>query len=230
MSRFEVADESRNPFPLDELPGRRALRGERAEALLCFHEVATGEERWSVVGATPVFDEEGRVRFAVNIFRDITERRRAEEALRQSEERFRATFEQAAVGVAHVSLEGRWLRVNQKLLEIVGYSGEELLRMTFQDITHRDDLETDLEQVRRLLAGEIGTYSLEKRYIKKDGSIVWINLTVSLVRDPNGAPEYFIGVIEDISERKRAEGERSQIAAIVESSDDAILGKTLEAS
>jgi PAS domain S-box-containing protein len=228
MSRFEVADESRNPFPLDELPGRRALRGERAEALLCFHEVATGEERWSVVGATPVFDEEGRVRFAVNIFRDITERRRAEEALRQSEERFRATFEQAAVGVAHVSLEGRWLRVNQKLLEIVGYSGEELLRMTFQDITHRDDLETDLEQVRRLLAGEIGTYSLEKRYIKKDGSIVWINLTVSLVRDPNGAPEYFIGVIEDISERKRAEGERSQIAAIVESSDDAILGKTLE--
>jgi PAS domain S-box-containing protein len=228
MSRFEVADEARNPFPLDELPGRRALRGERAEALLCFHEVATGEERWSVVGATPVFDEEGRVRFAVNIFRDITERRRAEEALRQSEERFRATFEQAAVGVAHVSLEGRWLRVNQKLLEIVGYSGEELLRMTFQEITHPDDLETDLEQARRLLAGEIDTYSMEKRYIKKDGSIVWINLTVSLVRDPNGAPEYFIGVIEDISERKRAEGERSRLAAIVESSDDAILGKTLE--
>jgi PAS domain S-box-containing protein len=137
--------------------------------------------------------------------RDFTDRKEAQERLRQSEERFRATFEQAAVGIAHVAPNGRWLRVNQKLCEIVGYTHEELLEKTFQDITHPDDLDKDLQQARRLLAGEIETYSMEKRYLKKDGSVVWINLTSSLVRDSSGEPEYFIAVIEDISERKEAE-------------------------
>jgi PAS domain S-box-containing protein len=137
--------------------------------------------------------------------RDITERKRAEEALRESEERFRATFHQAAVGVAHVGLDGRWLRVNERLSEIVGYPREELLGLTFQDITYPEDLEMDLDYVRRLLAGEIDTYSVEKRYLRKDGSLVWINLTASLMRAPAGEPVYFIAVIEDISERKRTE-------------------------
>jgi PAS domain S-box-containing protein len=137
--------------------------------------------------------------------RDITERKRAEEALRESEERFRATFHQAAVGVAHVGLDGRWLRVNERLSEIVGYPREELLGLTFQDITYPEDLEMDLDYVRRLLAGEIDTYSVEKRYLRKDGSLVWINLTASLMRAPAGEPVYFIAVIEDITERKRAE-------------------------
>ena len=186
-----------------------------------------GNARYFLNNLTGIVEDGSLVR-AWGTQREVTERKRFEEELRESEERFRATFEQAAAGVAHVSLEGRWLRVNQKLSEIVGYSGEELLRMTFQDITHGDDLETDLEQVCRLLAGEIDTYSMEKRYIRKDGSIVWINLTASLVRDIEGPPKYFIAVIEDITERKRAEDERSRLAAIVESSDDAILGKTLE--
>ena len=95
--------------------------------------------------------------------RDITERKQAEEVLKESEERFRATFHQAAVGVAHVGLDGRWLRVNERLSEIVGYPREELLGLTFQDITHPEDLETDLGYVRRLLAGESETYSIEKR-------------------------------------------------------------------
>jgi PAS domain S-box-containing protein len=137
--------------------------------------------------------------------RDITERKRAEEALRESEERFRATFHQAAVGVAHVGLDGRWLRVNERLSEIVGYPREELLGLTFQDITYPEDLEMDLDYVRRLLAGEIDTYSVEKRYLRKDGSLVWINLTASLMLAPAGEPVYFIAVIEDISERKRTE-------------------------
>ena len=145
------------------------------------------------------------VRRAIGEAEERTERTRAEEALRESEERFRATFEQAAVGISHNSLDGRWLRVNQKLCEIVGYSREELLEKTLQDITHPHDLDADLEQVRELLGGNIETYSTEKRYIKKDESIVWINLTISLVREPSGEPKYFIAVIEDISERKWAE-------------------------
>ncbi|MDP9477609.1 MAG: PAS domain S-box protein [Actinomycetota bacterium] len=135
----------------------------------------------------------------------LDELRSNEERLLESEERFRATFEQAAVGMAHVGVDGRWLRVNQKLCDIVGYPREELLGLRFQDITHPEDLETDLGYLRRLLIGEIGTYSMEKRYFRKDGSIVWINLTVSLVREDSGEPAYFITVIEDISQRKLAE-------------------------
>jgi PAS domain S-box-containing protein len=137
-------------------------------------------------------------------------RRRGEEALRESEERFRATFEQAAVGVAHVDLDGRWLRVNNKLCEITGYPREELVGMSFQDITHPDDLHKDLNYLHRSLAGEIRTYSMEKRYFRKDGSVVWINLTVSAVGDTSGQPRYFISVMEDITERKKAQEALSQ--------------------
>ena len=137
--------------------------------------------------------------------RDLTERKRAEEALRESEKRFRATFDQAAVGVAQVAPDGRWLRVNQRLCQITGYTEEELLEKTFQDITHPDELDADLKQAHQLLAGEIETYSMEKRYLRKDGSTIWVNLSVSLVRGPSGEPDYFISVIEDISDRVRAE-------------------------
>ncbi|CAA9287429.1 MAG: hypothetical protein AVDCRST_MAG93-3646, partial [uncultured Chloroflexia bacterium] len=128
-----------------------------------------------------------------------------EEELRRSEERFRATFEQAAMGIAHVALDGRWLRVNGKLCEVLGYSREEMLNLTFQQITHPNDLDKNLEQVRRILDRETASYSMEKRYVRKDGSTIWANLTVSLVRGYSGEPEYFITVIEDIAERKRAE-------------------------
>jgi two-component system cell cycle sensor histidine kinase/response regulator CckA len=127
--------------------------------------------------------------------------------LQQSEERFRATFEQAAVGIAHVSLLGQFIRVNQKLCDIVGYSRSELLQKTFQEITFPDDLGTDLEYVRQMLSSEISTYGMEKRYIQKDGGITWIHLTVSLVREPTGDPKYFISVIKDINDQKRVEEE-----------------------
>src|SRR5262249_57924044 len=103
--------------------------------------------------------------------------------VREAERRFRATFEQAAVGMAHVGLDGRWLLVNQTLCDLVGYTPAELLERTFQDITHPEDLAADLAVVRRLLGGEIGTYTLEKRYIHQGGATLWIALTVSLVRD-----------------------------------------------
>jgi PAS domain S-box-containing protein len=154
---------------------------------------------------SPIRNPTGDIVGASAIARDITERKRAEDALRESEERFRATFEQAAVGVAHGSTDGRLLRVNDKLCEILGYTREEMLRLTSQDISYPEDHDTDLEYARRVLAGEIESYSMEKRYFRKDGSMIWTNLAVSLVRDSSGDPEYFIGAIEDITERKRAE-------------------------
>jgi PAS domain S-box-containing protein len=138
-------------------------------------------------------------------FRDVTERRRVEGALKESEERFRATFEQAAVGVAHICPDGRFLLVNQKFCDIVGYTRDELLEKTFQEITYPYDLEANLENIRMLLLNEIQSYAMHKRYMRKDGSFVWINLTVSLVRTFSGEPEYFISVIEDISAHKKLE-------------------------
>jgi PAS domain S-box-containing protein len=122
--------------------------------------------------------------------------------LRESEERFRTTFEVAAVGVAP---GGRWLRVNGNLCDTLGYAREVLLRGKFQDITHPDDLPTELDRVSKLLSGEARDYSIDKRYLAKGGRYLWANSSVSLVRDPSGAPSYFISVIEDIDKRKGAE-------------------------
>ena len=125
--------------------------------------------------------------------------------LQASEARFRATFEQAAVGIAHVSTEGRFLRINRKFCDIVGFTRDEILTMTFQEVTHRDDLDADLDHVQRLLTGKSDTYSIEKRYFRKDGETVWINLTKSLLREPDGEPKWFVSVVEDISDRIQAE-------------------------
>ena len=125
--------------------------------------------------------------------------------LAESEERFRATFEQAAVGIAHVSPEGRFLRLNQKFCDIVGYSCEEMLQRTFQDITHPNDLKTDIEQVNQLMSGESNTYITEKRYIRKNGELTWIHLTFSLVRNEAGEPQWFVSVVKDINERRQTE-------------------------
>lgn len=158
--------------------------------------------RWEV---QPWFDDSGTVSGILIFVEDITARKRVEIALVESEQQFRATFNQAAVGIAHVSLTGQWLRVNQKLCEIVGYTHEEVLQRTFQDMTYAEDLDSDLDYVRQMLADEIQTYSMEKRYIRKDGSLVWINLTVSLVREVDGQPKYFISIVEDIHDRKIAQ-------------------------
>ncbi|MEW6638446.1 MAG: PAS domain S-box protein, partial [Actinomycetota bacterium] len=134
----------------------------------------------------------------------VEEQRRAEEALREAEERFRSSFRDAAIGMAIVGLDGRWLQVNHALCAIVGYSEEELLERSHQEIAHPEDLEKDLENVRRLLSGEIMRYQTEKRYICKGGTVVWVLLSVSLVRDAKGNPVHFICQIEDITERVEA--------------------------
>ena len=191
---------------LDEL--REALTEERECRVVLRNYRKDGTPFWNELYVSPVHDEDGLLTNFVGVQNDITERRRIEEVLRESEERFRATFEHAAVGAAHVGIDGRWLRVNRRLSEIVGYEREELLERTFQDITHPDDLEEYLEQMRLMLEGELQTYTMEKRYLRKGGPEVWVNLTVSLVRDASGEPAYFIAVVEDISERKKTEQER----------------------
>lgn len=127
-----------------------------------------------------------------------------------NEERFRSTFEQAAVGIAHLSLDGHWLRVNQKLCDIIGYSHEELQGLTLRELTYSEDLDASITLREQLLAGGIPAYDLEKRYVHKDGHIVWVKLSVSLARDGEGKPKYFISVIEDIGSRKKAESEALQ--------------------
>jgi diguanylate cyclase (GGDEF)-like protein/PAS domain S-box-containing protein len=144
-------------------------------------------------------------RLFTGMIRDVTERKRAESALRESEQRFRGSFESAATGMALVGTDGRFLRVNRSLCEILGYPERELLGKTFQEITHPEDLDADLDQVRRMLAGEIRTYQMEKRYFHKEGHVVWALLSVSLVHDEEDEPLYFISQIQDVSDRKRFE-------------------------
>lgn len=179
--------------------------------------------RWFEFVVDPLLDSTGDFIGSVHIIKDITERRRKDGELLESERRFRSTFEQAAVGIAHIAPDGTLLRVNRKLCDIVGYTHEELLKLTFQDVTFVDDLDSDLEFIRQILADELQTYSMEKRYIRKDRSIVWIELTVSLVRDSAGEPDYFISVIEDISVRKAAQEEMQKLSISVEQSTEAFV-------
>ncbi|MBT0961288.1 EAL domain-containing protein [Denitromonas iodatirespirans] len=154
--------------------------------------------------------------------------KRREAAWAESEVRFRATFELAAVGIAHVAPDGRWIRVNPRLCDILGYPPAVLLTKTFHDITHPDDLDADLRRVRRTLAGEIPGYTIEKRYFHQDGRVVWAQLTVSLVRRPDGAPDYFISVLEDVSERHAAAEASRQATAVFESTREGIIVTDLD--
>ncbi|WP_377480177.1 MAG: PAS domain S-box protein [Microcoleus anatoxicus] len=149
-------------------------------------------------------DEEGEPLAILEISNDISDRKLSEIAASESAERFRATFEQAAVGMAQANLEGKLLLVNQKLCEILGYSRTELSEKNFKEITFPEDLEPELHHLQRLLAGEIETYSMEKRYIGKNGELIWANLSVSLLQEQNGN-KYLMGAVENIMARKQAE-------------------------
>jgi hypothetical protein len=136
---------------------------------------------------------------------DITDRLRAELLLFESERKYRVTIEQAAIGIANIALDGRFLHVNTRLCEILGYTPRQMLTLTFQAITHPDDLELDQSYMRQALSGKIKSYAMEKRYFKKNGEVVWVNLSGALVRHANDMPNYFVSIIEDITERKRLE-------------------------
>ncbi len=142
---------------------------------------------------------------------DVTERKQAEDALRSSEALTRATFEQAAVGIAHVGLDYRVMRANPRLCEILGYTPQELQQFSFKDLTYPDEMEKSLAHADRALRGECDSYTLEKSYRHKDGSAVPVHLTVSLVRDEFDAPRHFIAIIQDLSERQKAEQQRIEL-------------------
>lgn len=150
----------------------------------------------------PVFDE-GEIIAGLGFTQDVTEARAAVAALRASEQRLRLTFDHAPIGEAIVELDGRWREVNSAMTTLTGYSREQLLDLTFQDITHPDDLDLDLDHLHRLVAGEISSYTIEKRYVTAGQSIVWVSLSVVLVRDAHDEPLYFISQIKDITEQKR---------------------------
>jgi PAS domain S-box-containing protein len=141
----------------------------------------------------------------VAVVEDISARKRAEEELADSEARFRATFENVAVGITHVAPDGRFLRFNKALSRLLGWPADELLTKSVQEITHPDDLAFELAEWERLRAGKVDSYSMEKRDLRKDGTIVWIRLTRSCVRKSDGSVDYFVAVVEDISARKHAE-------------------------
>jgi PAS domain S-box-containing protein len=183
-----------------------------------------GEYRWFKTRGVPIRDSGGHIVKWFGTCTDITDLRQTEEALRESEERFRGTFENAAVGIANVDPTGRFVRVNEKYCAIVGYTRDELIQKTVQDVTHPDDLEASLPPLWAVLRGESPDFAIEKRYLRKDGSVVWVELFASLQRDPAGKPAYSISVIQDISDRKRldaelreaqeAEAERARLAEL----------------
>jgi PAS domain S-box-containing protein len=151
--------------------------------------------------------------------RDITERRQANLALRESEAQYRGIFEQAAVGICHCSLEGVFQRVNRRMTEILGYGEAELLRMNFREITHPEDLVEDLDHMRQVLSGQALGFDMEKRYIRKDGALIWVHLSVSMVTDRSAQPAYLVCVFEDISARKAAMAELSHAKVQAEDSN-----------
>lgn len=154
-----------------------------------------------------VLDSDGSVTGLFGYAQDITATWLAEQAQRESETLFRSVFEQAAVGITLTQLDGKFVQVNHRFASLLGYSTEELSQVCFQSVTHPDDLATDLQLVDRLLRGESETYSLEKRFVARDGAVVWGNLTVSVRRNAHGDPLHFIAVVEDIGARKQAEAD-----------------------
>lgn len=167
---------------------------------------AKGEVIWVNAQANPLKNQTGEVTYAGAI-NEISERIKEQEISRENAERFTNAFEYASIGMALISIEGGWIKVNQSVCDFLGYSKSELIQLTFQQITHPDDLARDLDYVNKLLEGKIKTYGMEKRYFTKSKQVVWAHLSVSLVRNQKGEPLYFISQIVDITDRKRMEDE-----------------------
>ncbi|CAD5989116.1 putative diguanylate cyclase DgcE (plasmid) [Planktothrix tepida] len=219
-------------YPVEQLPVTQALLGETT--FVDDLEIEVKGERVALeVHAIPFFDAAGNLLYAILAFQDITKRRQAEriltdysrelehqvaertQELQRSEERFRSAFEDAPIGMALVALQGQFIRVNRSLCHILGYSQEELLTKTFPEITHPDDVATNLEQVQRVIAGEINIYQVQKRYLHQQGHIVWALVNVSVVRDSRKDPIYFIAQIQDISDRYAIEQMKNEFISIV---------------
>jgi len=184
----------------------RALSGKTVSSPdISNYEPGAGKTLWLTGKASPLRDARGAIAGVIVVVNDITDRRRAEEAVRESEERFRASFKNAAVGMGLVDRTGRFVETNRALSQITGYSEEELKGLTFTDITHPDDRTNNNALYQTVIDGTRDGFVMEKRYVRKDGAIVWITLSVGVIRDRQGNITHTIGLIEDITERKRAE-------------------------
>ncbi len=205
------------------------------------HRFRAADGRWIWMEGNPkvIFGDDGRAIEVINIFRDVSARRALEAEARAQAEVFEAAFTHAAIGMALVGLDGRFLRLNEAFCRIAGYPEDDLLSLDFQTITHPEDLDTDLERLRKLTRGEIDSYRMDKRYLHRDGHVVWAGLAVSMVRDADGAPRHFVAQVTDQSERRQAEQALRESEAryrlIAENTSDMITitdltGKTLYAS
>jgi diguanylate cyclase (GGDEF)-like protein/PAS domain S-box-containing protein len=171
-----------------------------------------GEVVWAATRGTTVTRPDGEPSHIVSHFQDITATKQAEQLSVQAHRRFETAFADAPIGMALVAPDGQFIRVNRTLCDLVGYSEEQLSDLTFQAITHPDDLDADLDHVGRLLDGEADRYTMEKRYVTAQGRPIWVNLSVSIVRDDAGQPLHFISQLEDISERKRLQESLQHLA------------------
>lgn len=215
--------EDGSPFPGKEHPAMVALRTGKPTfgTVMGVCNPQTRDRRWIKIDAVPSFRPGQPTPFQVNVvFEDITERKRTEEALLESEARFRAFFEQAAVGIASVSIDGRYVDANRKFCDLLGRPREQVLQMTIAQATHPDFVAADAQHLRQLLTGEATQYSVEKLYVRDDGSYVWATSTVFPLRNIDGTIKGFAKVIQDISIRKQIEVELARERSALESRVD----------
>ena len=208
LSHNKIIRGNISDFPLEEQPELNRLGIVSTLVVPIF----VDNTYWGFIGIDDCVSQRFWSDMEVEIFRliasltgDAILRQWAHEALQSSEKRFRSVFEQAALGISFCDLNGKFILVNRKLTEITGYQQSELEEMSFHDISHLEDVFLNESDIKRALENGTNTYSLEKRYICKDGSIIWVQLTISLICDPSGIPEYFIGISDDITIRKRIE-------------------------
>ncbi|MGC8659836.1 MAG: PAS domain S-box protein, partial [Desulfomonilaceae bacterium] len=168
---------------------------------------------WLNMQYAPLIRSDGSVVGGIGILQDFTDRKKSQEALLESEQRFRGVFDQGPVGMAILELDYRWVSVNKKLCEITGYTSEELTQLSFMDITHPEDIEKDFAEAAALVRGDIPYYETEKRYINKNNEVVWVNLWWSVVRNTRGEPLHFLAMIQDITPVKKAEQEKALFQA-----------------
>ncbi len=203
-SLFDFMDPAERPLAEEHLLRRKQRISEQHEFRFRRKD---GKELWTMVAASPLLDDAGQVVGALGLLTDITRMKEVEATLGRSETELRALFDGAAIGIALVDAQGRSVRSNPALQRMLGYSAEELREMPFSRFTHPDDVAKDVEQLERMARGEISWYQLEKRFIQRDGRIMWGRLTASVTQPSSGGPVLGIGMVEDITDKKRLEAQ-----------------------